>query len=93
MAERAAPYPPAGADQPFNLLVFGGSQGARFFAEFMPKVMAELPRAILKNLRLTQQCRPEDMEAVRGAYEAMGFSFDLRPSSWTCRCGLPTRIW
>lgn len=79
MAERASPYPPAGADQPFNLLVFGGSQGARFFAEFMPKVMAELPRAIRKNLRLTQQCRPEDMEAVRAAYDALGFSFDLRP--------------
>ncbi len=79
MAERASPYPPTGADQPFNLLVFGGSQGARFFAEFMPKVMAELPRAIRKNLRLTQQCRPEDMAAVTSAYEALGFSFDLRP--------------
>ena len=79
MAERASPYPPAGADQPFNLLVFGGSQGARFFAEFMPKVMAEMPRAILKNLRLTQQCRPEDLEAVRGGFKALGFSHDLRP--------------
>ncbi|MGB9141869.1 MAG: undecaprenyldiphospho-muramoylpentapeptide beta-N-acetylglucosaminyltransferase [Aestuariivirga sp.] len=79
MAERAAPYPVTGADQSFNLLVFGGSQGARFFAEFMPKVVAELPRAVLKNLWLTQQCRPEDMEAVRGAYEALDFKFDLRP--------------
>jgi UDP-N-acetylglucosamine--N-acetylmuramyl-(pentapeptide) pyrophosphoryl-undecaprenol N-acetylglucosamine transferase len=79
MAERAAPYPATGADQTFNLLVFGGSQGASFFAEFMPKVIADLPRAILKNLRLTQQCRPEDIEAVRAAYDALDFSFDLRP--------------
>ena len=42
MAERAPAYPATGADQTFNLLVFGGSQGARFFAEFMPKVIAEL---------------------------------------------------
>jgi len=61
-----------------TLLVFGGSQGARFFAEFMPKVVAELPRAVLKNLRLTQQCRPEDMEAVKAAYGSLNFKFDLR---------------
>ena len=79
MAERAAPYPATGADQTFNLLVFGGSQGASFFAEFMPKVIADLPRAILKNLRLTQQCRPEDIAAVKASYDALDFSFDLRP--------------
>ena len=79
MAEQAAPYPGIAADQTFNLLVFGGSQGASFFAEFMPKVIADLPRAILKNLRLTQQCRPEDIEVVKAAYEALDFNFDLRP--------------
>ena len=38
-ASRRAPYHAPGADEPFQLLVFGGSQGARFFAEFMPRVM------------------------------------------------------
>jgi UDP-N-acetylglucosamine--N-acetylmuramyl-(pentapeptide) pyrophosphoryl-undecaprenol N-acetylglucosamine transferase len=79
MAQQAAPYPAIGADQTFNLLVFGGSQGARFFAEFMPKVVAELPRAVLKTLHVTQQCRPEDMGAVKAAYTARDFSFDLQP--------------
>jgi UDP-N-acetylglucosamine--N-acetylmuramyl-(pentapeptide) pyrophosphoryl-undecaprenol N-acetylglucosamine transferase len=79
MAQQAALYPALGADQTFNLLVFGGSQGARFFAEFMPKVVAELPRAVLKTLHLTQQCRPEDMDAVKAAYDARDFSFDLQP--------------
>ena len=69
LAERASPYPATSADETFNLLVFGGSQGARFFAEFMPKAMAELPEAVLKKLRLAQQCRPEDMEAVKAVYE------------------------
>ena len=80
--------------QTFNLLVFGGSQGARFFAEFMPKVMAELPQAVLKNLHLTQQCRPEDMEAVKAAYERARTSMlNCSHSSWTCHSGLHTHIW
>ena len=79
MAERAARYPEMGADKPFNILVFGGSQGARFFAEFMPKVIAELPRAVLRTLLLTQQCRPEDIEDVRAAYADKNFAFDLQP--------------
>jgi UDP-N-acetylglucosamine--N-acetylmuramyl-(pentapeptide) pyrophosphoryl-undecaprenol N-acetylglucosamine transferase len=79
MAEQASPYPEIGVEQPFNLLVFGGSQGARFFAEFMPKVVAELPRAVRKTLHVTQQCRPEDIDAVRAAYGTLDFSFDLQP--------------
>ena len=39
LKEKAAPYP---AFEHFNLLVFGGSQGAQFFGEFMPKVFAAM---------------------------------------------------
>ena len=46
---------------------------------YMPKDMAEMPGATLQNLRLTQQCRPEDLEAVKAAYQALNFRFDLRP--------------
>ena len=31
-----------------------------------------------QELRLTQQCRPEDMEAVKAVYESLNFKFDLR---------------
>jgi UDP-N-acetylglucosamine--N-acetylmuramyl-(pentapeptide) pyrophosphoryl-undecaprenol N-acetylglucosamine transferase len=79
ITEQNSPYPEAGADQPFNLLVFGGSQGARFFAEFMPKVIAVLPLAVLKTLHVTQQCRPEDLAAVEAAYKAQNFGYDLQP--------------
>lgn len=75
--QKAAPYPPLAADTPFRVLVFGGSQGARFFAEFMPKVVAELPQAVLKTLHITQQCRPEDIEGVRAAYKAKEVSSEL----------------
>lgn len=73
--EKAAPYPPFTT---FNLLVFGGSQGARFFGEFMPKVVAALSPDMRARLHLTQQVRPEDMEAVRGEYQKLNFSFDLQ---------------
>lgn len=70
--DAARPYTAPPADAPFNLLVFGGSQGAQFFSDFMPKMIAELPKAVLKTLRVAQQCRPEDIDAVREAYEAAG---------------------
>ena len=76
---KASPYPALTADGPFNLLVFGGSQGARFFGEFMPRAIAVLSLEMLSTLRLTQQCRPEDMEAVRTAYGKLGFGFELQP--------------
>lgn len=79
LRESGADFPALAKDMPFNLLVFGGSQGARFFAEFMPKVIAALDRDVLKSLRLVQQCRPEDLDAVRMDYSNRGFEFELQP--------------
>jgi UDP-N-acetylglucosamine--N-acetylmuramyl-(pentapeptide) pyrophosphoryl-undecaprenol N-acetylglucosamine transferase len=77
LEKQAEPYQPSAADAPFNLLVFGGSQGARFFAEFVPEVMKLLPRAVLRNLKIVQQCRPEDIERVKAAYGALDIAFEL----------------
>jgi UDP-N-acetylglucosamine--N-acetylmuramyl-(pentapeptide) pyrophosphoryl-undecaprenol N-acetylglucosamine transferase len=77
LEKQAEPYQPSAADAPFNLLVFGGSQGARFFAEFIPEVIKLLPRAVLRHLKLVQQCRPEDIERVKAAYGAVGIAFEL----------------
>ncbi|MBI2717521.1 MAG: undecaprenyldiphospho-muramoylpentapeptide beta-N-acetylglucosaminyltransferase [Rhizobiales bacterium] len=79
LGEKAAAYPPLGADGPFNLLVFGGSQGARFFGEFMPKVMAAMTPSTRARLNLVQQVRPEDLEAVRAAYAKLSFRFEIKP--------------
>jgi UDP-N-acetylglucosamine--N-acetylmuramyl-(pentapeptide) pyrophosphoryl-undecaprenol N-acetylglucosamine transferase len=65
-------YQPPDAAHVFNLLVFGGSQGAQYFSQVMPQVVAELPNALTKRLRIVQQCRPEDIDAVRAAYDAAG---------------------
>src|SRR5947207_3364331 len=77
LEKKAQAYRPAAADEPFNLLVFGGSQGARFFAEFMPQMLKLLPKAVLRNLKIVQQCRPEDSERVKAAYGALDVVFEL----------------
>ena len=67
-----ASYTPPGAKETFELLVFGGSQGARFFSGMMPKVLAELPEAVRKRLHVTQQARPEDMDKLRHDLNRLG---------------------
>ena len=73
------PYPPLGAGHPINLLVFGGSQGARVFAELVPAAIEMLPPELRSRLRLVQQCRPEDLERVAEAYRQARVNVELAP--------------
>lgn len=75
----AAPYRVPTAGDPLTLLIFGGSQGARFFSEVVPAAMALLSPALQRRLKIVQQCRPEDIETVRAAYGALGLSAELAP--------------
>jgi UDP-N-acetylglucosamine--N-acetylmuramyl-(pentapeptide) pyrophosphoryl-undecaprenol N-acetylglucosamine transferase len=63
----------------FRLLVFGGSQGARFFSDVMPAAVERLDRQIRERLSIVQQCRPEDMERVRSAFDRLGVAAELAP--------------
>lgn len=76
-ALRDAPYPALTEDGPIRLLVLGGSQGARVLSEIVPSALAALPDAIRGRLSVAQQCRPEDIEAVRGAYAGSGIDATL----------------
>lgn len=73
----AKPYAASSADAPFHLLVFGGSQGARYFSDVMPPALAALPESIRQRLRVTQQAREEDIDRVRVAYAASGIAADV----------------
>ena len=75
---RGNPYPPPGADGPLRLLVLGGSQGARVFSEVVPAALARLPQPLRRRLEVSQQCRPEDLDAVRLAYQDTGIRAELR---------------
>ena len=75
-AVREVPYskPDAG---PIRLLVTGGSQGARIMSDVVPEALAGLAEAWRGRLRVTQQCRAEDVERVRKIYAEAGITADL----------------
>lgn len=75
ITKAGSPYPEGNVV--FNLLVFGGSQGARFFSDFTPGVFAALDASLRKNLRVVQQCRSEDITRVQIAYDALGLDCEL----------------
>jgi UDP-N-acetylglucosamine--N-acetylmuramyl-(pentapeptide) pyrophosphoryl-undecaprenol N-acetylglucosamine transferase len=74
---RNQPYTPPEPGGPLDLLVVGGSQGARILSTVLPAALEALPPAARSRIRLTQQCRPEDLERVAGAYAALGFTAEL----------------
>ncbi|UFN47412.1 undecaprenyldiphospho-muramoylpentapeptide beta-N-acetylglucosaminyltransferase [Roseomonas sp. OT10] len=63
----------------FRLLVLGGSLGARVFADVVPAAVAALPAELRARLSVTQQCRAEDLERTRAAYDATGVAAELSP--------------
>ena len=72
-------YPALGPSDPFGLVVFGGSQGARYFSDTVPPALLALPEPTRRRLGVTQQCREEDMERVRAAYTQAGIAANLAP--------------
>lgn len=79
IAASRIPYEPPQPGGSLRLLVFGGSQGARFFSDVMPQALAKLDATERGRLSIVQQCRPEDIERVRAAYAALGIAADLAP--------------
>ncbi|MDP8997825.1 MAG: undecaprenyldiphospho-muramoylpentapeptide beta-N-acetylglucosaminyltransferase [Pseudomonadota bacterium] len=79
LKQKAATYIAAKANDVFNLVVFGGSQGAKFFSDFMPDVFAVMPAAQRKRLHLTQQCRAEDVPAVQARLAALNIDAEISP--------------
>ena len=77
--ERAgAPYIVPG-DYPMQVLVMGGSQGARILSDVVPQAIADLPAPMLANLRVSHQARDEDGERVAAFYAQHGIPSDVQP--------------
>lgn len=75
-----APYQPPGDDQPLNLLVIGGSQGARVLSKStVPEAIAGLPDDIRARLRISHQARAEDAARVTAAYAQAGITAEVQP--------------
>ena len=64
-------------DARIELLVFGGSQGARVMSDVVPAALAQLPDGLRTRLHVVQQARPEDIDRVRSQYQSAGISAEL----------------
>ncbi|MXN63518.1 undecaprenyldiphospho-muramoylpentapeptide beta-N-acetylglucosaminyltransferase [Stappia sp. GBMRC 2046] len=73
------PYAAPEAGEDFRLLIFGGSQGARFFSEMVPEALGMLDEAHRSRLALTMQARAEDLESVREQLSKIGIKAELAP--------------
>ncbi len=56
------------SEKPRQLMILGGSQGARILSQTVPQAVAQLPAEVQQNLVVVHQARPEDVEATREAY-------------------------
>ena len=74
---RDEPFPAFTSDGLLRVLVTGGSQGARILSEVVPDGLAMLPPALRQRLQVTQQCRAEDLEAVRARYRSHDIPAEL----------------
>lgn len=70
------PYHPSADEEPFHLLVFGGSQGASFFSRIVPAAVALLDNKVRKRLRIVQQVRGEAGELIK-TYHKMGVQAEV----------------
>lgn len=76
---KAAPYTVPTSDRPFNLLVTGGSQGARIFGDILPEAVALLKPDLQENLYITQQCRSEHLKETIERYKKTYAHVELSP--------------
>jgi UDP-N-acetylglucosamine--N-acetylmuramyl-(pentapeptide) pyrophosphoryl-undecaprenol N-acetylglucosamine transferase len=72
----------------FELLIFGGSQGASVFTDIVPKALALLPADKKRRLRVVQQVRQVDMRETLTAYGDEGIYSEIREFF----TDLPTRM-
>ena len=71
------PFPPFDDTSPLKLLVTGGSQGASVLGKVVPEGLGLLGPSLRHRLQVVQQCRPDDIEAIRARYAGLGIPAEL----------------
>ena len=79
LSEARSGYVPPAPEGEIRLLVLGGSLGARILSDVVPAALAALPDLLRSRLRVVQQVRAEQLEAVRAIYAASGIEAELSP--------------
>lgn len=62
-----------------DVLITGGSQGARVFSEVVPAAVGLLPADVRHMLHIVHQCREEDADAAAAKYRAAGVGAEIKP--------------
>lgn len=78
LAVAPAKYRAPQRGSPIELLVLGGSQGARVMSDVVPPALAELPARFREMLRVSHQARPEDLPAAEAIYRGKGIVAELQ---------------
>ncbi|HEX5453298.1 MAG TPA: undecaprenyldiphospho-muramoylpentapeptide beta-N-acetylglucosaminyltransferase [Stellaceae bacterium] len=76
-AVAGSPYQPPAPGRSIELLILGGSQGARIFADVVPPALAALAADLRGALRVSQQARPEDRERVAAQLREGGIAAEV----------------
>ncbi|MEQ1810378.1 MAG: undecaprenyldiphospho-muramoylpentapeptide beta-N-acetylglucosaminyltransferase [Terricaulis sp.] len=79
LAVRERPYPEAPAGGRLNILIIGGSQGARVFGEVIPSAISLLPPALRSRLDIVHQVREEQVEDAKAKYKVGNISAEVAP--------------
>src|SRR5262245_40942019 len=75
----AMPYVATRPDGRIDILVVGGSQGARVLADVVPEAIGRLDEGLRQKLVMVQQARDEDLPRVKAAYERIGVTAEVQP--------------
>ncbi len=77
LAAANVPYVASRGDDPFRLVVFGGSQGAQYFSSAVPTALSLLDKTERDRLVVTQQARPEDKDRVTSCFAKLKAPADI----------------
>lgn len=77
LASKKYKKPEAGKD--FNILVIGGSQGARIFSNVLPQALKNLSPAFKKRIQIHQQCRKETIEKTEQKFKDCKVKAEITP--------------
>lgn len=72
------PYPAIDTDSKIRIFVMGGSLGATVFSDVVPFALKKLDVVYRKNIEIVQQCREEDLERTKAAYQEAGIQAELK---------------
>jgi UDP-N-acetylglucosamine--N-acetylmuramyl-(pentapeptide) pyrophosphoryl-undecaprenol N-acetylglucosamine transferase len=71
------PFPEFDETAPLKILITGGSQGATILGQVVPEALGQLPPKLRHRLQVVQQCRADDIEAVRLRYAMLNIPAEL----------------